>query len=78
MVQLSISQEKSTNFCSKNVKRSVINGAKTFFDSWYLNNRFLRNSGRLKIRLLHCYVALLWIHNIDAISILWSECFLFI
>ena len=43
-------------------------GAKTFFDSWYLNNRFLRNSGPLKIRLLQCYVVL-WIHNIDVICI---------
>ena len=43
-------------FYSKNVKRSVMNRAKTFFDSWCLNNRFLRNSGPLKIRLLQCYV----------------------
>ena len=39
-----------------------------FFDSWYLNNRFLRNSRPLKIRFLQCYVVL-WIHNIDAICI---------
>ena len=43
-------------------------GAKTFFDSWYVNNRFLQNSGPLKIRLQKCYVVL-WIHNIDAICI---------
>ena len=30
--------EKSTTFCFKDVKRSLINGAKTFFDSCYLNN----------------------------------------
>ena len=46
-----------------------MNGAKTFFDNYYLNNCFLRNIGQLlKIRLLQCYVVL-WIHNIDAICI---------
>ena len=75
MLQFSISQEgwfcgeKSTNFCFKDIKRSVMNGAKTLFDSWYLNNCFLRSSGPLKIRLLQCYVVL-WIHNIDAICTL--------
>ena len=34
-----------------------------------MNNRFLRNSGPLKIRILQCYVVL-WIHNIDAICII--------
>ena len=43
-----------------------MNGAKTFFDSWYLNNRFLRSSRPLKIRLLQWYVVL-WIDNIDVI-----------
>ena len=41
-----------------------MNGAKTFFDNWYLNNRFLRNSGPLEVRLFQCY-EVLWIHNID-------------
>ena len=43
-----------------------MNGVKTFFDSSYLNHRFLRSSGPLKIRLLQCYVVLS-IYNIDAI-----------
>ena len=69
MVQFSISQEilradfavkKSTNICSKDVKRSAMNGAKAFFDSWHLNDQPFRNSGPLKIRLLQCYVVL-WI-----------------
>ena len=75
MVKFFISQEtlrddfgvkKATIFLFKDVKRSVMNGAKTFFDSLYLNNCFLWNSWPLKIRLLQCYV-MLWIHNIDAI-----------
>ena len=40
-----------------------------FFDSLYLNNCFLWDSGSLKIRLLQCYVVL-WIHNIDTICML--------
>ena len=43
-----------------------MNGAKTFFESWPLNNRLLRSSGPLKIRLLQCYIVL-WIPIIDAI-----------
>ena len=53
--------EKSTNFCSKDVKRRH-----SLIIYMYVNNRFLRNSGLLKIRLFQCYVAL-WIHNIDPI-----------
>ena len=44
-----------------------MNRTKTFFDSWYLFNLFLRNSEPSKINLLQCYVVL-WIHNIDAIG----------
>ena len=40
-----------------------MNGAKTFLDSSYLSNWFLRNRGLMKIWLLQCY-ALLWIHSI--------------
>ena len=65
-------REKSTNFCSKDVRRSVMKETKTFFDSWYQNNWFLRNSGPSKIRLLQCYVVL-WIHNTDAICTLISK-----
>ena len=46
-----------------------MNGATTFFYTWYLYNQFLRNSGPLKIRLLQCYVVI-WIHNIDAICMI--------
>ena len=70
MVQFSISQEiLRADFAEmKDDKRSVMNGARTFFDSRYLNNRyrFLRNNGPLKIRLPQCYVVL-WTHNINAI-----------
>ena len=77
MVQFSISQEtlradfavkQLTNFYFKDVKTSVMIGGKTFFDSWYLNNRISWNSGPLKISLFQCY-AVLWIPNIDAICI---------
>ena len=77
MVQCSISHETlKANFAVKNQpifaqnmsKEALWTGAKTFFDSLYPNDSFLRNSGPLKIRLLQCYVVL-WIHNIDAICI---------
>ena len=51
--------EKSTIFCSKDIKRSVMNKTKAFYYSWYLNNCFLWNSGPLKIRQLQCST-LIW------------------
>ena len=52
------------NFCSKGVKRSVINGATAFITS--KNIMFPENNSPLKIRLLQCY-QVLWIHDIDEI-----------
>ena len=67
---------KNRPFLAKDVKRSVMNGAKIFFDTWYLNNRFLRNCEPLKISLLHCY-EVVWIHNIKAICIMLENCTIF-
>ena len=73
MAQKSISEEtlktfreESTNCCSKDVKKSVMNGTTTLFDNLYLNNRNLRKIGPLKIKLFQYYIVL-WIHNIEAI-----------
>ena len=49
-----------------------MNRATTFFNSFYQNNPFQGNGRPLKIRLLQPY-EVRWIHDIDAISIVWCD-----